>query len=555
MPRAATGISGIASRAAATPPGQAALAAATLARLRLAIRRDDAVGGAIEAARRARFLADRGENIHAHWLLNRAGRLLTGKRAAAVVAMEEAILTMSTGTRTAPGALPAHALTDLLAEADAAWAAGRDADAEELLDIAVRAMFHPSLHFSAAPSALTADPAVFLAPLRASTAWAAATTSVTGQNAPHRPAPRRRTHPHRLLFISLKNWNFVSGIVEDYRADARCEVRTLELLDLPTRPSRRRLLHARLRLARGVDPAGAGLLTGVSDEVAAALAWADTIFVEWGSAAAVWASLLVPVLAPQARLLIRIHSYEASTVMPQLVDWAAVDQLVTVAPAIRELLRAGLDLPDALEVTTIPNRALLERFALPKEASAARTLALVGWAALVKDPAWALDTLDLLRQTDPAWHLLLIGPGFPEHLPPEERIYADAVTARLAALGDAVTITGRTEVVPQYLRRAAVIVSASRREGTHEGFIEGVASGALPVCRNWPDVARWGGPAALFPADWVVDTPQEAAARILALADDADYRRRQQEHILRTNDWSHVRVHYDALLLGAAAAG
>ncbi|MBE6482925.1 MAG: glycosyltransferase family 4 protein [Actinomyces ruminicola] len=550
MPRTATGITGIAARAAASPPGQAALASVTLARLRLAIRRGDAVGGAIETARRARFLADRGETAHAHRLLRRAHGILSGRRAAAVVAVEDAILAMNTGTRSAPGGLPDRALTDLLAEADAAWAAGADAAAEELLDMAVRAMFHPSLHFSAAPSALAADPTVFLAPLRASTAWTAATAPV----AKRRPVPRRTGGPRRLLFISLKNWTFVRDIVEDYRADPRCEVHTLDLLDLPTRPSRRRLLHSRLRLARGADPAAAGLLTGVSDEIAAVLAWADTIFVEWGGAAAVWASLLAPLLAPQARLLIRVHSYEASTVTPQLVDWAAVDRLVTVAPAIREVLRASLHLPEALEVVTIPNRAQLRRFALPKEPSAARTLALVGWAALRKDPAWALDTLDLLCQNDPAWHLLLIGPGFSSHLSPEERIYADAVTARLAALGNAVTITGRTEAVPQYLRRTAVILSASRREGTHEGFIEGVASGALPVCRNWPDVARWGGPAALFPADWVVDTPQEAAARILALADDVGYRRRQQEHILRTNDWSHVRAHYDALFLGGDAA-
>ncbi|CED90169.1 glycosyltransferase [Actinomyces succiniciruminis] len=551
MPRTATGITGIASRAAVTPPGRAALVSITLARLRLAIRRDDAVSGAIETARRARFLADRGEHARAHRLLGRARGLLGGRRAAAVVAVEEAILAMNTGAQTATGALPPNALTDLLAQADAAWEAGADAAAEELLDMAVRMMFHPSLHFAAATSALTADPAVFLAPLRASSAWAAATAPLASR----RHASVRKEGPERVLFISLKNWTFVRGIVEDYRADPRCEVRTLDLRGLPATPTRRRLLHARLRLARGVDPVGAGLLTGDFDEAATALAWADTIFVEWGNAAAVWASLVAPVLAPRARLLIRVHSYEASTVMPQLVDWTAVDQLVTVAPTIREILRASLPLPDTLEVATVPNRAQLRRFTLPKEPSATRTLALVGWAALRKDPAWALDTLDLLRQTDPAWHLLLIGPGFPSHLSPEERIYADAVTARLAALGNAVTITGRTEVVPQYLRRAGVIVSASRREGTHEGFIEGVASGALPVCRNWPDVARWGGPAALFPEDWVVNTPQEAAARILALADDADYRHRQQEHILRANDWSHVRAHYDALLLGAAAAG
>ncbi|MDU0349477.1 glycosyltransferase [Actinomyces sp. MRS3W] len=549
MARASTGIAGLASRLAITLPGRAALVGITLWRLRSASKQGNAVGGAIETARRARFLAERGEATRANDLLDRAHRMLAGKRAASVIAVESAILAMNTGIRTATGKLPAHALTDLLAEADSAWTHGRDADTEELLAMAVRAMFHPSLHFSAAPSALTADPAVFLAPLRACPVWSAITAPMAPRRSAHLDADRSR----RLLFISLKNWTFIRDVIEDYRSDQRCEVRTLDLCDLPATPSQRSLLRARLALARGADLSAAGLLTGMPGDVAAALEWADTIFVEWGSAAAVWASLVAPTLAPRARLIVRIHSYEASTVMPQLVDWTAVDELVTVAPTIREILRASLNLPDTLTLTTIPNRALLTRFRLPKEPDARRTVALVGWAALRKDPAWALDVFDALRAADPTWHLLLIGPDFPARLSPEERIYADAVTARLTALGGHVAITGRTEDVPRHLQHAAVILSSSRREGTHEGFIEGVASGALPVVRNWPDVARWGGPAALFPAEWVVETPQEAAARILALASDTDYCRRQQEHILRTNDWTHVRTHYDALFLGAEA--
>ncbi len=593
MPRAATGVAGIVSRAAASPPGQAGLAALALTRLRLAVRRGQAADGAVEVARRARFLADRDAGARARGLLRRAARVLRGRRAQSVVAVEDAVLALDSG-HVQP--VPVRALTGLLAEADAACEAHDDALAEELLDMALRLLFHPRLHFSAAPSALAADPAGFLAPLHASAAWAAltaprcaatstgGTTARAGGGVGPGPAdapgsgstagsvdavgPGRdlaaataadsglvRTGyeaglPRRLLVISLKNWTFVRDIVKDYEADPRCEVRTLDLLDLPVTPSRRSLLHARLVLARGGDPATApGLGHGLPEDVVDTLAWADTVLVEWGSAAAVWASLLLPVLAPHARLLVRIHSYEASTAMPQLVDWTGVDGLVTVSPAIREILRASLDLPDTLTVTTVPNRALLTRFHQPKTEDSSRTLALVGWAALRKDPAWALDVLDLLRAQDPAWRLLLIGPDFPAALPADERAYAEEVTARIAALGDAVTVTGRTEEVPEHLRHAAVILSSSRREGTHEGFIEGAASGALPVVRNWPDVARWGGPAALFPDDWVVESPEEAADRIRSLADDPAYRQAQATWMIEHADWSRVRPLYDALLL------
>ena len=115
------------------------------------------------------------------------------------------------------------------------------------------------------------------------------------------------------------------------------------------------------------------------------------------------------------------------------------------------------------------------------------------------------------------------------------------------------TVTGRTSEVARYLRGAGVVLSASRREGTHEGFIEGVASGALPVCRRWPDLAAWGGPQGLFPQEWLVDTPQQAAERIEALDAGGERGRaardRARHLVLSQRDWPRVRPDYDRLLL------
>ena len=53
------------------------------------------------------------------------------------------------------------------------------------------------------------------------------------------------------------------------------------------------------------------------------------------------------------------------------------------------------------------------------------------------------------------------------------------------------------------------------------GVVEAAASGAIPVIRDWPQVQAVGGARAVYAEtpDWVVATPQEAAARILRFAE------------------------------------
>jgi glycosyltransferase involved in cell wall biosynthesis len=124
------------------------------------------------------------------------------------------------------------------------------------------------------------------------------------------------------------------------------------------------------------------------------------------------------------------------------------------------------------------------------------------------------------------------------------------------ALGDAVERPGFTDDVPEALRHIGVIVSSSRREGTHEGLLQGAASGAFPVVRNWPYVAPWGGARTIVPDEWVVDTTQEGAQMLLAAAQDdracAERRRAASDWTIQRYDWSVVRPQLDRLLLAAA---
>jgi glycosyltransferase involved in cell wall biosynthesis len=435
-------------------------------------------------------------------------------------------------------------VADLLALADRHLDGGDVDTAGSRLQEAYNLAFHRTLHFEDLPSPLAEDPDAFLAPFRASETHRLA-EAPSGRSRP--AAATLAGRPHRLLVTTFMNWNFVTDIVEDYRATPGVEVRTVDLKEIPDGPWRAQpvdLVKDRLRQATG------GPDLSPPPEVREAFDWADTVFVEWGHRALPWVSLL-PELS--ARVVARIHSYEAFTPMPLHTDWSGIDDLVFVSSHIRALVEASVPALSGVRCHTIPNRNLLDTYRRPKLPGAERVLGLVGWNNVTKDPAWALDVLEVLLEHDDRWRLRLVGHGFPTSgLTGPASEYRDALTRRIDALGPAVERPGFTDDVPEALRGIGVILSTSRREGTHEGLIQGAASGSVPVVRNWPYVARWGGPATMYPDAWVVETPTEAAALVLEAAaagrvgsPSADTAEWARTHY----DWSVVRPRLDELLL------
>jgi hypothetical protein len=434
-----------------------------------------------------------------------------------------------------------------LALADDALAGPGQGDGADLDRAALRLFealslaFHPSRHFGARRSPLLAAPDEFMAPFRASPAFARLGASPA-------PRPRRpRARAERLLVVAAGNFTFVRDIVADYRRTDGLEVRTLDLDEvrgLGNQLDVKQLTRARLR--RGTT----GERLPVPDSVAETLAWADTVLVEWGHRALAWVSLLEGL---DVRIVARVHRYEALTPLPILTDWSAVDDAVFISPAFRDVVRRTAPAVEGTRLTVVPNRADLAACRREKTPDAARTCALVGWDRMVKDPAWALDVLDRLRAQDETWRLLLIGSDTPSEPWPEAVEYFARVRERIDAAGEAVEVRGHTDDVPGVLREVGVILSTSLQESAHVSLLQGVASGALPVIRDWPDLAGWGGPAELYPQDWVVATPAEAAARVAAAGAEphaGDAARTAQAWVLENRDWAVVRARFDAVVLG-----
>ncbi|BCL16616.1 glycosyltransferase [Micromonospora sagamiensis] len=406
------------------------------------------------------------------------------------------------------------------------------------------------LHFDRLSSPLVDDPAGYLAPFRASEA-ARLLSAPRGRSVPAAPVPSGR--PLRILLATLINDNFLHEIRQRYEAMPNVEVRFLDLDDDPARRSLARSGSSVIehKLA-GHTPYG----EKIEEWLRPHLDWADTVFIDWCQATAALFTMPDP---GDTRIVIRLHSFEAFNFWPHLVDFSRVDDVVFVSDHLRDLSTAVLPQllgAEAPRLWVIDNAMDLQRYARPKPAQARFNLGMVGVGSVAKDPRWTIEVLRHLRRQDERYQLLLIGSDLNAKTSVAAKQYADLLKRDLAELepSGAVQRRGQTDDVPAALAEVGVIVSSSVRESFHCGLVEGAASGAVPVVRDWPYFAGGAhGARTLFPADWVVDSPAQAAERILAAtATEEDWRRSGQaaaEHTLKTWDWTVTQTAFDRLFL------
>lgn len=429
-----------------------------------------------------------------------------------------------------PDTLPEHVLTSVttatLEAADAALLRGAPDRALALLADAMAVLFHRNRHAEVTSSPLVDEPGRYLSALYASSTWRALTERDEWSPGSATPAPvPTYDHTPRVLVVTGAYGSFHRGVAAAVQDGATVRIRDF---------ARAMPLLRRKHMDPGVLPALAawigdqrrgrhlgqdlaGLHLGPDEleqlrGVGRMTRWAQVIFSDWADRSTVWISHACP---PGTRLVIRIHALDALDPWIHLVRWDRVEQVVVVSEPWRSLVAdilaaLGVEVP----IRVLDNLVDIRAVDRPKRAAARRTLGMVGWGRMVKDPLWALDLLD----RDPSWRLVLIGAGFPDPPSPSTRSYVEEVHARMTSptLRERITVVGHTDDVGEALRDVGVILSTSRRETWHLGLVEGAASGAVPVVRDWPLLRSRGGARAIFDDEWVVDDLDQAEARIRA---------------------------------------
>jgi glycosyltransferase involved in cell wall biosynthesis len=439
----------------------------------------------------------------------------------------------------------------LLAYADQLQAEEKYLEAAGTMQRAMAISFHRVAHIDGLSSPLAKAPKKFIKPYHESRAMQTVTTPRGRWPAASPPTDR----PLRLLVMTSANDNFLHPILDRYRDHPDVEVR---YLDTVTQAGLKRVSWADRRIMQerlGGDPEFAASVEGLMRPY---LDWADTVFVDW----CVGPPAMVTEIDPgDTRIIVRLHSYEAFTRWPHLVDWSRVDDFVFVAEHLKGLtleLVPQLHGPRAPRMPVVYNAVDLGSFAREKTRDARFNLGLVGVGQVVKDPLWAVQVLKRLREQDDRYRLLMIGGDMDRDFSTATKKYRNKMEKVLAPLVEsgAVRRLGATDDVAGKLTEVGFILSTSVRESAHLGLMEGVASGAVPVVRDWPFFAgsTYGGARTVFPEGWVVDSPKAAAERILRINESEeswlDSAKLATKHAMSTWDWSVVSRDFDELILG-----
>jgi glycosyltransferase involved in cell wall biosynthesis len=240
---------------------------------------------------------------------------------------------------------------------------------------------------------------------------------------------------------------------------------------------------------------------GPGEELAAAIAWAEIVWLEWCWDHAVWATRSG--LLSGKPCVLRLHSIEAlQTEFPAKVDWSQVHRLITVGGDINDLLMENFPtIGRAVPTTVIPNGIDVVRFApgVPDR----RRIGWVGHLEPKKDPMLLLQIAHRLHRLDPRYSFSVAG------------AFTDLRTARYLrrmmgalGLGGVVRFDGQVADMPAWYRDKGVLLSTSMYESFGLNIGEAMAVGAFPVVHDFPGADR------LWPTECLFASIDDAVALI-----------------------------------------
>ncbi len=239
------------------------------------------------------------------------------------------------------------------------------------------------------------------------------------------------------------------------------------------------------------------------DALAASIAEADIVWLEWCWDHAVWATR-TGVLRGRPCVL-RLHSIEAlQTDFPGRVDWSQVHHLILVGEDVADLLMARFPtIADTVSTSVIPNGIDLQRF-LAGTPDRFR----VGWVGHLepkKNPMLLLQIAHRLHQVDARFTVHVAG------------AFTDLRTLRylqrlMPALGltGVVQFDGEVGDMPGWYADKGVLLSTSMYESFGLNIGEAMAVGAFPVVHDFPGADR------LWPTECLFSSIDEAVALIRA---------------------------------------
>lgn len=241
--------------------------------------------------------------------------------------------------------------------------------------------------------------------------------------------------------------------------------------------------------------------------------WADVVIAEWGLGNAVWYSKNKK---QNQKLIVRMHLQEKNTEHPPNIVWKNVDQLIFIAPGLKKEMEDAFSFLPSEKIRIIYNLVDTNVLDKPKLPHHAFNLGLMGISPSRKRLDIALSIFEQLWRKDHRYTLFIKG-----HLPnkyawlwnrKDERDYYEEQFRKInsSPWRDSVVFEGWGEVSEWY-RKLGFVISPSDFESFHLAVAEGMASGCIPIIRDWH------GSKELYPDEYIFHETEEAVSLIQRL--------------------------------------
>ena len=217
------------------------------------------------------------------------------------------------------------------------------------------------------------------------------------------------------------------------------------------------------------------------------LDWADVIFCEWGLGNSVWYSKNKKT---NQALIVRMHNQELRTAFPEQFNMSAIDKFIIVGPYTYEKMCAQFKLPRH-KTKLIWNAVNCELFQYRhKNKHDSINLGILGICPKMKRVDLALDVLEQLIKADKNAYLYIKGRRPEEYAwlweNEEERVYYENIYQRIHNIGEErVVFLPHGDDVSNWFSQIDYLLSTSDFESFHLSVAEAMASGVVPLIRDW----------------------------------------------------------------------
>lgn len=219
----------------------------------------------------------------------------------------------------------------------------------------------------------------------------------------------------------------------------------------------------------------------------ACVEWADVIFCEWGLGNLVWYSNHKK---DNQSLIARLHFQEKDLKFLRMVDFKKVDKFIAITPYMLEEFHRIFEIPK-YKLNYVDNLIDANQLNLPKNKDSKFNLGICGILPARKRLDIAIDLFEALWETDNRYKLFIKGKR-PEEVAwlmarKSERSYYESVMNRIetAPWKENVQFDGHGSDIPEWLQKIGFLLSPSDYEGSHVSVSEAIASGSIPIIRNW----------------------------------------------------------------------